>query len=55
MPKPQQPTDIDGYISKFPDDIQEVLQKVGATIERNLKLRVKQDAAKAAAKPKTRG
>jgi uncharacterized protein YdhG (YjbR/CyaY superfamily) len=34
MPKPQKPTDIDGYISKFPADVQAVLQEVRATIRR---------------------
>lgn len=32
MPKPQKPTDIDGYISQFPADVQAVLQKVRETI-----------------------
>lgn len=34
MPKPQKPTDIDGYISNFPADVQAVLQEVRATIRR---------------------
>ena len=32
MPKPQKPTTIDGYISKFPADVQAILEKVRATI-----------------------
>ncbi len=34
MPKPQKATDIDGYISKLPADVQAVLQQVRATIRR---------------------
>jgi uncharacterized protein YdhG (YjbR/CyaY superfamily) len=32
MPKPKRAKDIDGYISKFPADVQAILQKVRATI-----------------------
>ena len=32
MAKPQKPKDIDGYISKFPADVQAILQKVRETI-----------------------
>lgn len=32
MAKPQKPTDIDGYISQFPDDVQAVLEQVRKTI-----------------------
>ena len=32
MPKPQRPKDIDGYISKFPADVQAILEKVRETI-----------------------
>src|SRR5215470_19937379 len=32
MAKPKKPKGIDGYISKFSDDVQAVLQKVRATI-----------------------
>lgn len=34
MPKPQKPADIDNYISKFPADVQVILEKVRATIRR---------------------
>ncbi len=34
MAKSQQPTDIDGYISQFPADVQAVLRDVRATIRR---------------------
>jgi uncharacterized protein YdhG (YjbR/CyaY superfamily) len=34
MAKAQKPTDIDGYISTFPADMQAVLKKVGETIRR---------------------
>ena len=34
MTKPQKPSDIDAYISQFPDDVQAVLAKVRATIRR---------------------
>src|SRR5438093_6968162 len=32
MAKTQKPTDIDGYISQFPEDVQAVLEEVRATI-----------------------
>jgi uncharacterized protein YdhG (YjbR/CyaY superfamily) len=32
MAKSQMPKDVDDYISKFPDDVQAILQKVRATI-----------------------
>src|SRR5215475_4373059 len=32
MAKSQKPKDIDSYISKFPADVQEILEKVRATI-----------------------
>ena len=32
MTKAKTPTDIDGYISQFPDDVQSVLREVRATI-----------------------
>jgi uncharacterized protein YdhG (YjbR/CyaY superfamily) len=32
MAQLQKPKDIDDYISKFPDDVQAILQKVRATI-----------------------
>ena len=32
MAKTQKPTDIDGYISQFPEDVQAVLEDVRATI-----------------------
>jgi uncharacterized protein YdhG (YjbR/CyaY superfamily) len=34
MAKTQKPTDIDGYISQFPADVQAVLQEVRETIRR---------------------
>jgi uncharacterized protein YdhG (YjbR/CyaY superfamily) len=34
MAKAQKPTDIDGYISQFPADVQAVLQEVRETIRR---------------------
>jgi uncharacterized protein YdhG (YjbR/CyaY superfamily) len=34
MAKSQQPTDIDGYITQFPADVQAVLRDVGAAIRR---------------------
>ena len=34
MAKSQMPKDVDDYISKFPDDVQAILQKVRATIRR---------------------
>jgi uncharacterized protein YdhG (YjbR/CyaY superfamily) len=34
MPKPQNPKDIDGYFSKFPADVQAILEQVRATIRR---------------------
>ena len=34
MAKSQMPKDVDDYISKFPDDVQTVLQEVRATIRR---------------------
>jgi uncharacterized protein YdhG (YjbR/CyaY superfamily) len=32
MAKAQKPTDIDGYISQFPSDVQVILEKVRETI-----------------------
>ena len=34
MAKASKPTDIDDYISKFPDDVQAILENVRATIRR---------------------
>ena len=34
MAKTQKPTDIDGYFSKFPADVQAILEQVRATIRR---------------------
>ena len=34
MSKPQKPKDIEDYISKFPDDVQTILEKVRETIRR---------------------
>jgi uncharacterized protein YdhG (YjbR/CyaY superfamily) len=34
MPKPPASKDIDGYISQFPADVREILEKVRATIRR---------------------
>jgi uncharacterized protein YdhG (YjbR/CyaY superfamily) len=34
MAKAQRPKDVDGYISKFPDDVRLILEKVRATIRR---------------------
>lgn len=57
------PSDIDSYISQFPADVQAILREVREQfpldepmplklIERIVKLRVKQDSAKAAARRK---
>ena len=32
MPKPSETTNIDDYISQFPDEVQAILEKVRATI-----------------------